>query len=144
MKAARILLVEDSPDDEALALRALRKVRAVARVDVAKDGIQALDYLFGDKGCASNDPPQLVLLDLKLPKMSGLEVLRRIRKEPAGQLIPIVVLTSSRERNDLAQAYRAGANSYIRKPVNFEEFDAAVKLLAQYWLGLNEVPYALG
>ena len=141
MISMKVLLVEDSPYDEALALRALRKVAAVGQIDVSRDGVEALDYLFGEHGCAETNPPHLVLLDLNLPRVNGIELLRRMRAEDAGRLIPVVVMTSSLEQSDLRNAYQAGANSYIRKPVNFVEFTAAVDLMAQYWLGLNRVPY---
>ena len=140
MRPAKILLVEDSPYDEALALKALRGVAAVERIDTRRDGAEAIDYLFGEHGCAQNDPPSLVLLDLKLPKLNGIEVVRRMRSEPAGQRIPVVMMTSSIEQRDLQGAYEAGTNSYIRKPVDFTEFTEAVQLLARYWLGLNQVP----
>jgi CheY-like chemotaxis protein len=138
-----ILLIEDNPSDEALTLRALKKNNIGNEVVVMRDGAAALDYLL-DSGTAS-DPerlslPQLVLLDLKLPKIDGLEVLRRIRAEPRTQLLPVVILTSSTEERDLVQGYSLGANSYVRKPVDFVEFAEAVRQLGLYWLLINEPP----
>lgn len=130
-----ILLVEDNPDDEALTLRAFRKNNILNRVEVARDGIEALDYLLGD---AKRPLPQVVLLDLKLPKLDGLEVLKRIRESERTRLVPVVILTSSREEMDVLSGYRLGANSYIRKPVDFDHFCAAVRELGLYWLMLNE------
>ena len=138
-----ILLVEDNPDDELLTLRALRKNHVGNEVHVAHDGAEALDFLFGTGSYAGRDTrvqPQLILLDLKLPKIDGLEVLQRLRADPRTQLIPVVILTTSREESDLVAGYRAGVNSYIRKPVEFEEFSEAVHQLGMYWLLLNEVP----
>ncbi len=144
MNDTKILLVEDNANDEALALRALNSVSAVGKIHVSRDGKEALDYLFDVDGCAQDDPPCFVLLDLNLPKLNGIEVLRRMRTEPAGQLIPVVVMTSSVEQQDLDAAYKAGANSYIRKPVDYGEFKEVVQLLAQYWLGINRVTYSPG
>jgi two-component system, response regulator len=143
MKNKTILLVEDNPDDELLALRALRKNGVDNEVVVARDGVEALDYLFATGRYASRstaDTPQLVLLDLKLPKVDGLEVLRRLRSDERTRLLPVVILTSSRERKDVLDGYGLGANSYVRKPVNFERFVEAVEQLKLYWLGLNESP----
>jgi two-component system response regulator len=136
-----ILLVEDNPDDEALTLRALRKNHIQNDVLVARDGPEALDYLFGSEG-GDKGPirPAMVLLDLKLPKVDGIEVLRRLRSRPETRLTPVVILTSSREEQDLAASYELGANSYIRKPVDFEQFSEAVRYLGLYWLVLNEPP----
>lgn len=132
-----ILLVEDNPDDEALTLRALRKNNMMNEVIVARDGQEALDYFFG--GDASANPvPTLMLLDLKLPKIDGLEVLRRIRADQLTALQPIVILTSSKEEQDIINGYRLGANSYIRKPVDFNQFMEAIRQLGLYWLVLNE------
>jgi len=142
-----ILLVEDNPDDEALTLRALKKNNVANEVVVARDGVEALDYLFGTGAHAGRDRgqmPQVVLLDLNLPRLDGLEVLRRIRSEPTTQLIPVVVLTSSKEDRDLVESYRLGANSYVRKPVNFLEFVEAARQLGLYWLVLNEPPPGAG
>lgn len=136
MHAKTILLVEDNPDDEALTLRALKKNNIMNEVIVARDGAAALDYLFGQPHAL----PAVVLLDLKLPKVDGLEVLKAIRQNPATQLLPVVILTSSREEQDLVNGYRLGANSYIRKPVDFVKFIEAVGQLGLYWLVLNEVP----
>lgn len=136
-----ILLVEDNPDDEALTLRAFNKNRIVNQVIVARDGVEALDYLFGTGNHADRDTnvmPAVVLLDLKLPRIDGLEVLRRIRANDRTRLLPVVVLTTSKEQKDIYEAYSLGANSYIRKPVDFENFIQAVGQLGLYWLALNE------
>jgi CheY-like chemotaxis protein len=140
-----ILLVEDNPDDEQLTIRALKKNNVANEVVIAHDGVEALEYLFGTgaNGAASDGakqlpPPALILLDLKLPKVDGLEVLRRVRSEERTRRLPVVVLTSSKEEQDLIASYNLGANSYIRKPVNFTQFIDAVKQLGLYWLVLNE------
>lgn len=138
-----ILLVEDNPDDEALTLRALKKNNIGNVVVVARDGVEALDFLFGTGSYAGRDlsiMPQVTLLDLKLPKIDGLEVLRRIREDERTRLLPVVILTSSKEEQDLINGYRLGANSYIRKPVDFLQFTEAVRQLGLYWLVLNEMP----
>lgn len=138
-----ILLVEDNPDDEELALLAFRRSNVANEVVVARDGVEALDYLFGTGPHAGRDAaalPQVVLLDLKLPKMDGLEVLRRVRADPRTRRLPVVVLTSSKEEEDMIGSYDLGANSYVRKPVEFERFVEAVKQLQLYWLVLNEPP----
>jgi CheY-like chemotaxis protein len=138
-----ILLVEDNPGDEALTLRALRKHDPQINVVVARDGVEALDYLLGPGGAgdrAGRPLPELVLLDLKLPKIDGLEVLRRIRAAERTRLLPVVILTSSAEDPDIAKGYRLGANSYIRKPVDFVEFTEAVRQLGLYWLVVNAPP----
>lgn len=143
MTNKNILLVEDNPDDEALTLRALRKHNIANEVVSARDGAEALDYLFGTGAWDGRDPrqlPQVVLLDLKLPKVDGLEVLRRIRADERTRLLPVVILTSSNEEQDRIDGYGLGANSYVRKPVNFDEFVDAVKQLGLYWLVLNEPP----
>lgn len=132
-----ILLVEDNPDDEKLAVRALKKNNVLNDVAVARDGVEAVEYLFG-AGREKRTMPALVLLDLKLPKMDGLEVLRRIRADERTKRLPVVVLTSSKEEQDLIQSYDLGANSYIRKPVDFTQFTEAVRQLGLYWLVLNE------
>lgn len=131
-----ILLVEDNPDDEALTLRALKKNNIRNAVLVARDGAEALDYLFGRGSEAGL--PQVVLLDLKLPKVDGMEVLRRIRGDERTRFLPVVILTSSKEEQDVINGYREGANSYVRKPVNFDEFLEAARQLGLYWLLLNE------
>ena len=136
-----ILLVEDNPDDEALTLRAFSKNRIGNEVIVARDGVEALDYLFGTGASANRDMsvmPAVILLDLKLPRVDGLEVLRRIRADERTNLLPVVVLTTSKEQQDIYDAYSLGANSYIRKPVDFEKFINAVGQLGLYWLVLNE------
>ena len=138
-----ILLVEDNPDDEALTIRALSKHNVANRVVVARDGVEALDYLFGTGAHAGrdvNDLPQIVLLDLKLPKLDGFEVLRRVRADERTHTLPVVILTSSKEERDVAEGYRHGCNSYVRKPVNFDEFIEAARQLGLYWLLLNEGP----
>jgi len=138
-----ILLVEDNPDDEALTVRALKKHNVVNKIVVARDGVEALDYLFGTGAHAGRDMdvmPQVVLLDLKLPKLDGLEVLKRIRADPRTELLPVIILTSSKEEQDLINGYKVGANSYVRKPVDFNQFTEAVRQLGLYWLVLNEPP----
>jgi two-component system response regulator len=145
MREKVILLVEDNPDDEALTLRALKKNDIQNQVVVARDGAQALEYLFGTGERKERDPevlPELVLLDLKLPRVDGLEVLRRIRADERTRLLPVVILTSSKEQRDLVEGYGYGANSYIRKPVDFGQFVEAVRQLGLYWLVLNETPLA--
>ncbi len=137
MKQKIILLIEDNPDDEALTLRALKKNNIMNEVTVLRDGQQALDY-FLDEGASERPAPAVVLLDLKLPKVDGLEVLRRLRADPQTGLLPIVILTSSKEEQDIVTGYRLGANSYIRKPVDFNQFMEAVRQLGLYWLVLNE------
>jgi DNA-binding response OmpR family regulator len=145
MRQRMILLVEDNPDDEALTRRALAKNNIQNEVVVARDGAEALDYLFGAGKRGDPHPiPEVVLLDLKLPKVDGLEVLRRIRAEERTRLLPVVILTSSKEERDLIAGYGSGANSYIRKPVDFGQFVEAVRQLGLYWLVLNEPPPAPG
>ena len=143
MQNATILLVEDNPDDEVLTLHALRKNNIGNKIYVARDGAEALDFLFCQNQYADRDPremPQLILLDIKLPKMDGLEVLRRIRDDERTSLLPVVILTSSKEQQDLVEAYRNRANSYMRKPVDFTQFAESVRQLGLYWLVLNQVP----
>ena len=138
-----ILLVEDNPRDEALTLRALKKSNIVNDVVVVRDGVEALDYFFSES--APDSPkatPQLVLLDLKLPKVDGLEVLRRLRADQRTRRLPVVIFTSSSEEEDVIESYSLGANSYVRKPVEFEQFLEATKQLGLYWLVLNETPPA--
>jgi two-component system response regulator len=145
MTERSILLVEDNATDEALTLRALKKNNILNKVNVVRDGAEALDYLFGSVVDATGKPielPQLVLLDLKLPKIDGLEVLRRIRGDERTQLLPVVILTTSTEDKDRLDGYRLGANSYVRKPVDFRQFADAVNQLGLYWLVLNEQPPA--
>ncbi|MGI4854344.1 MAG: response regulator [Janthinobacterium lividum] len=131
-----ILLVEDDPDHELLTIRALKKSNIANEVRVARDGEEAIDALFG----ADAVRPQLILLDLKLPKIDGLEVLRRIRENDLTRMLPVVVLTSSDEERDVVRSYKLGVNSYIRKPVNFNDFAEATRQLGMYWLVLNECP----
>jgi len=138
-----ILLVEDNPDDEALTVRALKKNKVLNDVVVARDGVEAIDYLFATGAYAGRDlavQPSVILLDLKLPRMDGLEVLRRLRADERTRRLPVVILTSSKEQQDLLQGYGLGANSYIRKPVDFDQFTDAMKQLGMYWLVLNEPP----
>ena len=145
MTQKTILLVEDNPDDEALTLRAFKKNNISNHLVVVRDGAEALDYLFAEgvfSGREASDLPQVVMLDLNLPKVGGLEVLRRLRADARTRLLPVVILTSSREEQDIVEGYRQGANSYVRKPVNFDEFLGAARQLGLYWLLLNEVPPA--
>ena len=133
-----ILLVEDNVDDEALTMRAFQKNNIRNEVVVARDGAAALEYLFGTSGGETLNLPQVVLLDLKLPKVDGLEVLNRIRSDPRTALLPVVILTSSKEQQDIINGYRFGCNSYVRKPVDFDQFMDAARQLGLYWLLLNE------
>ena len=138
-----ILLVEDNPDDEALTLRAFQKNNMKNKIVVVRDGEEALDFLFRRGGYAARDPqevPELILLDLNLPKIDGIEVLRQVRADPRTRLLPVVILTSSKEEQDLIEGYKEGANSYVRKPVDFNQFVEAVRQLGLYWLVLNEPP----
>jgi two-component system response regulator len=138
-----ILLVEDNPDDEALTLRALRRSHLVNPIAVARDGVEALDFVFarGAHADRAGEPlPTLVVLDLKLPKLDGLGVLRAIRSDPRTRFMPVVILTSSQEERDLLSGYELGANSYVRKPVDFNEFIEAAKVLGIYWLMINQLP----
>lgn len=141
--AVEILLVEDNPQDLELALRALRKANLANRIQVARDGAEALDFILCQGAYAArnvNESPRVILLDLKLPKVDGLEVLARIKSDPRTRTIPVVVLTTSNEHRDLSESYRLGANSYIVKPVDFDQFTAAVRELGLYWLVLNQRP----
>ena len=137
-----ILLVEDNPDDEALTLRAFAKNNMGNRIIVVRDGAEALDWLFrrGRHSARSEPDPQVVLLDLKLPKVDGLEVLQQLREDPRTKLLPVVILTSSKEESDLLRGYELRANSYIRKPVDFPRFVESVREIGMYWLILNEPP----
>ena len=140
-----ILLVEDNPDDVDLTLRAFSKSNIVNRIVVARDGADALDYLFAIGAYSRRNPadlPQLMLLDLKLPRIDGLQVLQRVRANPATRRLPVVILTSSKEQRDLMDGYELGVNSYIRKPVDFQEFVEVVRQLGFYWLLLNQAPLA--
>ncbi len=129
-----ILLIEDNPEDVDLALRAFRINRTAAEIAIARDGAEAIEWF----RVHADTMPAFVLLDLKLPKLDGLEVLARLRAESATALVPVVVLTTSREESDITRAYRLGANSYVRKPVDFDEFLEVVRLLSTYWLGMNQ------
>ena len=143
MEEKIILLVEDNPDDVELTLRAFRKNNIGNKVVVARDGVEALDYLFGTGVHAGQDVkelPVVILLDLKLPKIDGMEVLKRIRQNDRTKLLPVVILTSSAEQKDVIEGYSLGANSYVRKPVNVEQFVEAIKHLGLYWLLWNEPP----
>lgn len=135
---APILLVEDNPDDEALTLRAFSKNKIQNPIAVARDGQEALDYLYGTDSQAAGELPILILLDIKLPKLNGIEVLRHIRAHNSTRLVPVVILTTSKEDDDLLCSYSLGANSYIRKPVDFQQFLEVVKQVGIYWLMLNE------
>ena len=141
--AVEILIVEDTPEDLELALRALRKANLTNRIQIARDGAEAMEFIFAEgkySGRKIEDGPKVVLLDLKLPKIDGMEVLRRIKSDPRTKTIPVVVLTSSKEQKDVVESYQLGVNSYIVKPVNFERFAAAVQDLGMYWLLLNQPP----
>lgn len=143
MEEKIILLVEDNPDDVVLTLRAFRKNNILNRVVVVEDGEQALDYFFGpgrEGGLPRGDIPQVILLDLNLPKVSGLEVLKKLREREETRLIPVVILTSSREERDMVEGYSQGANSYIQKPVDYLQFHEAVRRLGIYWLVMNVPP----
>ena len=147
MKERVILLVEDNPDDEALTMRALRKNNITNKIVVARDGVEALDYLFGTGPFAGRDTsvqPELILLDLKLPKLDGFEVLKKLREDERTSLLAVVILTSSKEQQDVVNGYDLGANSYVRKPVDFQQFVDAVLQLGLYWLVLNEKPESNG
>jgi len=137
--AARILLVEDNPDDEELTLRALRHHKMAENVVVAHDGVEALDFLFS-RGCEQNVLPQVVLLDLNLPRVNGHEVLKAVRADERTRSLPVVILTSSNEDIDIQTSYQSGANSYIRKPVDYRQFVDAVEKISDYWLKLNQGP----
>jgi two-component system response regulator len=136
-----ILLVEDNPDDEALTLRALKQNNISNEIVVTRDGVEALDFLFGTGAYVGRETsvlPELILLDLKLPKVDGFEVLKKLRSDQRTQLLPVVILTSSKEQQDIVNGYGLGANSYVRKPVDFQQFVDAVRQLGLYWLVLNE------
>ncbi|HTL50995.1 MAG TPA: response regulator [Planctomycetota bacterium] len=145
MTAKAILLVEDNPDDEAMTMRALSKMNLLNPIVVARDGAEALDLLLG-RGKHAGEPlnPQVVMLDLKLPKVDGLEVLQQVRANPLTELLPVVILTSSNEQSDIVEGYSLGANSYVRKPVESAAFREAVQRLGMYWVLLNEPPPAGG
>ena len=145
LNEVEILLVEDNPDDLDMAVHALRKMKLANKIQVARDGVEALDFIFCRgvfAGRKFENAPKVVLLDLKLPKVDGLEVLRQIKDDPRTKSIPVVVLTSSKEQNDVVESYKLGVNSYIVKPVNFERFFEAVQQLGMYWLLLNQPPKA--
>jgi two-component system response regulator len=137
----KIALVEDNPTDEALALRALERSGISNPVVVLRDGVEAVEYFLGPGGAGwHRDDPHVVLLDLKLPRLDGFEVLRRLREDERSRMLPVVVLTSSDEQRDLVEAYRLGVNSYIRKPVDFTQFADAIRAIGHYWIVLNIVP----
>lgn len=143
MAAKPILLVEDNPDDEELILLALKDHNIANDVVVVRDGVEALDYLFATGRYAGRDltkPPAVVLLDLKLPKLSGLEVLKCVREDPRTKIIPVVILTSSNEERDIVASYQLGINSFVRKPIDFHEFQKVVKEIGVYWLLVNQPP----
>ena len=143
VKAKTILLVEDNPDDEALAIRALKRNHIINEVVVAHDGVEALDYLFGTGTYAGRDTsmqPAVILLDLKLPRIDGIEVLRHLREDERTRLLPVVILTTSNEERDMLNSYSFGCNSYVRKPVDFLQFSEAIRQLGMYWLLMNEAP----
>jgi len=143
VNSRNILLVEDNPDDVKLTLRAFKKNAILNEIIVVRDGAEALDHFFGPQGCAikgQNNLPAVVLLDLKLPKVDGIEVLRQIRADERTKLVPVVILTSSKDQRDVADSYKEGCNSYVRKPVDFKEFIEAARKLGLYWLMLNELP----
>jgi CheY-like chemotaxis protein len=144
LREKTILLVEDNPKDEALTLRALNKHSVQNKVVVARNGVEALDYLLGTNDAAERPLPELILLDLKLPKIDGLEVLRRIRAAERTRLLPVVILTSSAEDADILEGYRLGTNGYVRKPVDFVAFTDAVRHLGLYWLLVNTPPPSPG
>jgi CheY-like chemotaxis protein len=142
-RAINILLVEDNPDDVELTLHALKKNNIVNPVKIARDGQEALDYLFysGKYEASGHDLPNVILLDLKLPKVDGIEVLRRVKSDRKAKLIPVVILTSSKEESDLLKSYDLGVNSYIRKPVDFDQFVETVRQIGFYWMLINEQPH---
>ncbi len=147
MEEKIILLVEDNADDEELTIRTLQKNHLKNKIVVVRDGVEALDYLFGTGEFKDRDlsvSPVLIMLDIKLPKLNGLEVLKRIKTDQRTKFIPVVILTSSDEEKDLIESYQLGANSYVRKPVDFAEFQNSVRQLALYWVLLNESPINLG
>ncbi|MBI5354072.1 MAG: response regulator [Chloroflexi bacterium] len=146
-KSVEILLIEDNSNDVELTLHALKKNKLSNPIQVVRDGEEALEFLFGEGNFKERDvnlQPRVILLDLKLPKIDGLEVLKRIKTDPRTRMIPVVVLTSSREERDIIESYKLGVNSYIRKPVDFEQFTEAVRTIGLYWLLLNEPPNSNG
>ena len=143
MEPRTILLVEDNPDDEELTRRALKEANIANEIIVARNGLEALDFLFGTGAYAGRELtrlPQLILLDIKLPKLNGLQVLERLRADPRTRLIPVVILTGSSEEEDVLSSYQLGANSYVRKPVEFERFSEAIRHVGLYWLLINQAP----
>lgn len=146
MRRPHLLVVEDNPDDEVLTLRALQKTGLNLKIDIARDGAEAVDYLLAEGAHAERavePPPQMVLLDLKLIKLSGLEVLKRVRAHPRTAIVPVVILTTSTEEQDVLACYSNGCNSYIPKPINFDEFARQIDHLANYWLRINRLPLSL-
>jgi two-component system, response regulator len=142
-EAVEILLVEDNPNDVELALHALKKNKVSNRIQVVRDGEEALDFIFGKDGSSggpSEQRPKMILLDLKLPKVDGLEVLRRLKGDPTTRSIPVIILTSSREEQDIVKSYDLGVNSYIVKPVDFQQFNDAIRQLGLYWMVVNQAP----
>lgn len=140
MTIPRVLLIEDNPDDIKLTERAFTRSHILNKLDIVTDGTQAMDYLFGNDERPAADVPSLILLDLKLPKMNGLQILEKVRENERTKLVPVVILTSSREENDILESYKNGCNSFIRKPIDFSEFVESLRQLSVYWLLLNEVP----
>jgi two-component system, response regulator len=147
MKNKIILLVEDNPDDQELAFLAFERCHIPNKIVAVRDGMEALDYLFGTGRYAQRDPenmPAVILLDLNLPKVNGLEILKRIRSDKRTQLLPVVILSSSQEEEDILASYHLGANSYVQKPMNFDQFTEAARQMGTYWLLLNETPVKKG
>ena len=143
LKMVRILLVEDNPDDVDIARRALKKTLPAHELTVKRDGQEAVDYLIGDGGLDGGPPPDLILLDLNLPKVNGIEVLQRIKQDHKASRIPVIMLTASERDEDIAQSYKLGSNTYISKPVQYADFLHAIEVIAEYWLSLAKLPKAV-